>query len=181
MDLRRAATMASLAAAPVLVLALVSSQPAASQPALANPAFKPDPANVKFILSQDIPWTGAPGRQQQYNIVGDASKPGPYVMLLKWWPNQFSQPHMHDKTRYITVVSGTWWMSSSPVYDPTRTYPMPQGTVVVHEARKVHWDGAKDEPTVLMIAGEGPASTLRVDAQGNLLPPAAPAGAGAAP
>jgi quercetin dioxygenase-like cupin family protein len=113
--------------------------------------------------------------------MGDTSKPGPYVMLLKWWPNNFSQPHMHEFARYITVVSGTWWMSSSPTFDPTKTYPMPQGTVVVHEANKVHWDGAKNEPTVLMIAGMGPANSIRVDANGNPAPRAPAAAGGAAP
>lgn len=129
--------------------------------------FRPQAPGIKFTLPENIPWTGTPGRSQQYRIIGDPSKPGLYVMLIKWWPNQFSRPHIHAKPRYFTVISGTWWMSSSPVYDPEKTYPMPAGTTVVHEANAVHWDGAKSEPAILMVAGEGPATTISVDAQGR--------------
>ena len=175
--------LAGLAATPALALSLVSSPAAwsasapaatpAAPPADSLAAVKPDPANIKFFLPADIPWTGTPGRSQQYYISGAADQPGPYVMLLKWWPNNFSQPHMHEHDRFITVISGTWWNSSSPVFDPTKTYPMPAGTVIIHEGGKVHWDGAKNEPTVLMIAGQGPATSTRVDANGNAVPRAA--------
>jgi quercetin dioxygenase-like cupin family protein len=148
----------------------------AATPALAQPkpdayqAFRPDPGHVRFILRDDIPWTGAAGVSQQYLISGDPAKPGPYVMLLKWWPNHFSRPHFHDQMRYFTVVSGTWWMSSSATYDPASTYPMPPGTVVVHQANEVHWDGAKDEPAVIMLSGMGPVKTTSVDEHGKPLP-----------
>ena len=132
--------------------------------------FTPDPESVKFILPDDIPWQGEPGRLETYNMVGHPSEPGTYVLLLKWWPNQFSKPHMHGKTRYITVISGTWWMSSDASYDPKKTYPLPAGTAVVHEANEVHWDGAKEEPVVLMIAGDGPANTIFVDETGSPIP-----------
>ena len=58
--------------------------------------------------------------------------------------------------------------------------PMPMGSHVTHYGKQVHWDGAKDEPTVLMIAGDGPATSIRVDATGKPAP-RAPAGAGGAP
>jgi quercetin dioxygenase-like cupin family protein len=142
----------------------------AATPALAQAPQKPDPSHVRFILRDDIPWTGTAGVSQQYLISGDPAKPGPYVMLLKWWPNQFSRPHIHDQMRYFTVVSGTWWMSSSAIYDPAKTYPMPPGTVVVHEANQAHWDGAKDEPAVIMLTGMGPVKTVSVDEHGKPLP-----------
>jgi hypothetical protein len=33
---------------------------------------------------------------------------------------------------------------------------MPAGSFVVHYARGVHFDGAKDEEAVLLIVGDGP-------------------------
>jgi hypothetical protein len=36
--------------------------------------------------------------------------------------------------------------------------PMPTGTFVTHFAKQVHYDGAKDEEVVVLIAGEGPAT-----------------------
>ncbi len=77
-------------------------------------------------------------------------------MLVKWMPHHFSQPHLHPNDRYVTVLSGTWWVSSSGTYDPDKTVPMPAGSFVTDLAKQVHWDGAKDEPVILEIVGEGP-------------------------
>jgi hypothetical protein len=40
---------------------------------------------------------------------------------------------------------------------------MKPGTFVTHFARGVHWDGAKDEVTTLLIIGEGPATNPRAE------------------
>lgn len=149
-------------------LAVLSLQMACSRPdAVDYEAFRPDPKSVKFILPGDIPWTGEEGRYQEYLIYGNPSEDGPYAMLLKWWPNQFSNPHVHNESRYVAVLSGTWWMSSSAYKDIDMTYPIPAGSVVVHEGGQVHWDGAKDEPVVIMISGQGPVISFGVDEAGN--------------
>jgi hypothetical protein len=36
---------------------------------------------------------------------------------------------------------------------------MPAGSFVTHFGKQVHWDGAKDTDAVLLIVGEGPATT----------------------
>jgi hypothetical protein len=36
---------------------------------------------------------------------------------------------------------------------------MPTGTFVTHYGQQIHFDGAKDEDTVLLIVGEGPGTT----------------------
>ena len=46
-----------------------------------------------------------------------------------------------------------------PKFDPANTTPMPAGSFVTHLAKQVHWDGAKDEDTILLIMGEGPATS----------------------
>ena len=52
-------------------------------------------------------------------------------------------------------------------FDPSKTYPLRAGSVVSDELNTVHWDGAKDEPVVLMIVGEGPVPNVRVDENGK--------------
>ena len=44
-------------------------------------------------------------------------------------------------------------------YDPDNTVPMPAGTFVTHFGKQVHYDGAKDVDAVLLIVGEGPATS----------------------
>ncbi|MGI4881520.1 MAG: cupin domain-containing protein [Janthinobacterium lividum] len=131
--------------------------------------YMPDPTHIPFIRADSIPWQGQVGKEQQYNIFGDPRKPGAYAMLLKWYPGNFSKPHYHPMPRYVTVISGTWWTSSSNVYDPTKTYPLGPGSVVTDVVNTVHWDGAKDEPVVLLITGEGPSPNINVDADGKPL------------
>ncbi|WP_256436596.1 hypothetical protein [Bradyrhizobium sp. CCBAU 51753] len=40
---------------------------------------------------------------------------------------------------------------------------MPAGSFVTHYGKQVHWDGAKDEDTVLLIMGEGPATSTAAE------------------
>jgi long-subunit fatty acid transport protein len=59
----------------------------------------------------------------------------------------------------ITVLKGTWWVGTGTKFNPDNTVPMPTGTFVTHFGKQVHYDGAKDVETVLLIVGEGPATT----------------------
>jgi hypothetical protein len=79
---------------------------------------------------------------------------------------------MHDKDRFIYVVSGTWWVSSSPVYDPKLSYPMTAGSSVEDVAGTVHWDGARagGPPAILELVGMGPVKTIPVDENGKPKP-----------
>jgi quercetin dioxygenase-like cupin family protein len=114
---------------------------------------------------------------QQAVLFGDPTKPGLYGVVIKWYPGNFSQPHFHDQERYAYVISGTWWVSTSNVYDEKTTYPVHAGTVAIDKVNTVHWDGARTgekEPAVLELVGMGPVKTIQVDETGKPKP-AAPA------
>jgi len=118
-----------------------------------------DPKAINIQLPNDIKWTGnANAGTQQAVLVGDPSKPGLYVVLQKWLPHHNSRPHFHPNDRYITVLSGTWWVNTGPKYDPDGFKPIPAGSFVIHYGKEIHYDGAKDEPCVLEIVGMGPAT-----------------------
>jgi len=63
------------------------------------------------------------------------------------------------------VLSGTWWMGSGPRFDTENTVPVPAGTFVTHFGRQVHYDGAKDKPTVPLVTGEGPGTSAPAEAR----------------
>jgi hypothetical protein len=44
-------------------------------------------------------------------------------------------------------------------FDPDSTKAMTAGTFVTHFGKQVHYDGAKDEEAVLLVVGEGPATS----------------------
>ncbi len=134
----------------------------------------PDPTHLPFTLPADIHWTGnANSGTYQAKLFGDASKPGPYGILIKWMPGHYSHPHFHSTDRWVYVVSGTWWVSSSTHYDTSQMYPLPAGSFATDLANTVHYDGAKEgssEPTVLELVGMGPVTTTAVDESGKPLP-----------
>jgi hypothetical protein len=118
-----------------------------------------DPAAVTAKSPEQIVWKDNGGNRTA-TLAGDPDKPGLYVQLLTWKKgNNFSRPHFHPNDRFITVLSGTWWVGTGSRFDPENlTVPMKPGTFVTHFAKGVHWDGAKDEDTTLVIIGEGPAT-----------------------
>ncbi len=132
--------------------------------AFATPALAaPDPKVMSFTPPDRLAWSGGPvAGAQSIKLWGDPEKPGPYAVLVRWPPHQMSRPHTHPNARYVTVISGTWWVGTGAAYDPASTTPMPAGSVVTHFAGQPHYDGAKDEACVIEIVGEGPAPALPV-------------------
>jgi quercetin dioxygenase-like cupin family protein len=131
-----------------------------------------NPAAVAYQTPDQFKWRDPAnkGPNNGVNLFGDPEKPGLYVNLTKWNKGfNFSHPHFHPNDRFITVLSGWWWVGSGTAWDRDHAVPMSAGSFVTHYARQVHWDGAKDEDAVLLIVGEGPAtSTLAQETQGEL-------------
>jgi hypothetical protein len=124
-------------------------------------AVELDPKAVVYTPPENVKWiVNERAGNAQAVIAGDPSKPGLYVVLTKWLAgNHFSRPHFHPNDRFITVIKGTWWVGSGPNFDTNATVPLGAGTVVTHYGKQVHYDGAKDEDAVLMIVGDGPATS----------------------
>lgn len=122
-----------------------------------------DPRSVEFKTPADIRWVrNAEGTSERAILFGDPDKPGPYVARIKWLPGHFSRPHVHANDRFFTVISGTWWVGTGEKYDPASTVPVPAGSYVLHKGGQVHYDGAKDEETIIQVVGIGPVDTRQV-------------------
>jgi hypothetical protein len=178
-----------------LSVAIAQNTPAAPAPYIATITDPigplPDPGHIPITLPKDIKWPGCgtgPCRSEQVTLWGDPTKPGSYGLLIKWYPGAFSRPHFHTGDRWIYVVSGTWWVSSSNVYDTRLTHPVPAGSSLLDVPNTVHFDGNRagaKEPAIILLSGMGPVVTTQVDETGKPLPgrgaaaaPAAPAGRG---
>jgi hypothetical protein len=122
-------------------------------------AEDPFTAAMKVSLPKDIKWVEGSGGAATAVLHGDPTKPGLYIVLNKWHPGHMSRPHYHPNDRFITVISGTWWVGAGTKYDPASTRPVPAGSFVTHFGKGIHYDGAKDEEVVLEILGEGPATS----------------------
>jgi hypothetical protein len=116
-------------------------------------------AALSYKLPDQIKWTESPNGAASAVLYGDPTKPGLYIVLTKWHAHHNSRPHFHPNDRFITVLSGTWWVNTGSKYDPDHMVPMPMGSFVTHYAKQIHYDGAKEEDAVLEIVGEGPATS----------------------
>ena len=121
-----------------------------------------NPKAITIQLPADIKWNKTAAAETA-TLVGDPSKPGLYVVLQKWLPHNNSRPHFHPNDRYITVLSGTWWVNTGAKYDPAGFKPVPAGSFVVHTGKEIHYDGAKDEECILLITGMGPATGVNAE------------------
>ena len=96
-------------------------------------------------------------------IYGNPSKPGLYIIRLKFPPGVMSSPHFHPESRIGTVIKGTWWTGTGAKFDPASTIPVPAGGIMVHPTGGVHYDGARSEEVIVQMMGVGPSGKKTVD------------------
>ncbi|WP_026608120.1 cupin domain-containing protein [Methylocapsa acidiphila] len=118
------------------------------------------PENVPFKSPFEV-------GMQQAVLFGDPSKPGVYVIRIKFPPGFHSNPHFHSQDRHATVIKGTWWNGTGEELDFNKARPVAAGSYVLHPAGGVHWDGAGDEETIVQIVGIGPVETTQIKAPGS--------------
>jgi hypothetical protein len=129
-----------------------------------NPSqtFVVEPNDIQFK-----PWQGLPpGSGEMAMMYGDLSKPGPYLVLMKWNPGWFSAPHNYRTDRICVVVSGTWWVNSGADFTPAQAVPVHAGGFVLRHARTWHYDGVPadgKEPVIIAVFGMGPVDIRLAD------------------
>jgi quercetin dioxygenase-like cupin family protein len=101
-------------------------------------------------------------------VDGDPSKPGIYVIQVKFPPGVMSKPHFHKEDRHAMVIKGTWYTGEGEEFTPDKTVPLKPGSYMKHPAGVRHYDGAKNEEVILQLIGYGPSSTTRVRPQEGL-------------
>jgi hypothetical protein len=127
-------------------------------------AIELNPAAVVSKTPDQFVWSDPTDKVANNRTVlyGDPAKPGLYIYINKFKPNRFGGPHYHPNDRFITVIDGAGWKGTGPVVDPAHALRLPKGSFMIDHARKVHWDGTKDETGEYVIAGYGPATNIEV-------------------
>jgi hypothetical protein len=135
-------------------------------------ASKINPSETAVTLPDSIKWSGwikgfPPYSGEIATLYGSLEEPGPYVVLMEWYPGYMSAPHTYATDRLSLVLSGTWWVNSGPDFDPENTIPVPAGGFVRRVARTPHYDGVKTNasaPAVIGLFGIAPVEFQLVDA-----------------
>lgn len=129
-----------------------------------------DPAETAVTLPGAIRWTSweglPPHAAEMAMLYGSLDRPGPYLVLMKWYPGYMSAPHAYVTDRLSLVLSGTWWVNSGADFDPANTVPVPAGGFVRRVAHTPHYDGVRRdarEPAVIGIFGMAPVDIRLMD------------------
>ena len=132
--------------------------------ACALPLSLASDSNAGFIqlTPEHIAFKRASGSEQA-TLFGDPTKPGLYVVRVRFPPGVHSNPHWHSQDRHVTVIQGIWYMGTGTTADISKAVPMKAGSYAFHPAHGVHWDGAGKEETIVQIVGMGPVETVLID------------------
>jgi quercetin dioxygenase-like cupin family protein len=122
------------------------------------------PTGAIRITSEELKW--GPGRvpgQEIARLIGDSTKPGPYVERIKLPANFTVQGHSHPDDRAYTVISGTWYIGYGDKLDPAKLRALPAGSFHTEPANVNHFVVTKEGGVVVQITGTGPTATRIVD------------------
>jgi quercetin dioxygenase-like cupin family protein len=112
-------------------------------------AFKDDPAFPK----------GA----QTVVLHGDPTKPGLFILRLKFPPNYLVPPHTHPGFETVTVLSGAMGSGMGEKADLSKGKMLAAGGMLALPANHAHYVWTSDEETIIQVAAVGPFDIIYID------------------
>ena len=128
-----------------------------------------DDRGFAIVQSGEEAWQEIPGIAgvSYIKVYGDSSQPGVYVVRVRFDPWTMTMPHYHSQDRIVAVIEGTWYAGTDTRFDADNVTPIHAGGYMLHPAGGVHFDGAKEQPAIVQITGNGPATTTFLDPAGG--------------
>lgn len=123
---------------------------------------------VTAILPQDLKWTSIPSLpkgMEVANLLGNPNEKtnATWVARVKFAANVKLMPHSHPDTRYVTVLSGTYYQGASERFDEKSVRAYPPGSFIIVPAGAKHFVWAKDGEVIVQESGASPTATFFVD------------------
>ena len=161
--------------APIAGVALLAAAPAAIQQLSAKRIGSVHAEAIRFE-----PFAAFPAGAELARVVGDPTKPGPYVVRVKVSDGVRLLPHTHPEDRVYTVISGVFYIGFGSVFDEAKLEAYGPGSVVVLPGNTPHFHRAISGEYVTQVSGAGPLGIVYVDSEddprlsGTNLPEPAP-------
>jgi len=122
-------------------------------------AHQPDESVFKSILPEQIDWKPFPAFPPTARlavVVGEPTKPGPYVIRVKVPSGVKLMPHRHPEDRIYTVISGVFYIGLGDRFDPDKLKAYPPGSVIVLPGYTPHFHWARSGEYVSQVTAIGP-------------------------
>jgi quercetin dioxygenase-like cupin family protein len=120
---------------------------------------QPGQDTFRSILPEDIDWrpfAAFPPRARLAVVVGEPTKPGPYVVRVKVPADVKLMPHRHPEDRVYTVISGIFYIGLGDEFDAEKLRAYPPGSVIVLPGNTSHFHWAKSGEYVTQVTAIGP-------------------------
>jgi len=116
------------------------------------------PENIKWM-----PFAAFPPAARLAILVGEPTKPGPYVVRVKLPQGEKLMPHKHPEDRIYTVISGVFCIGLGETFDAEKLKGYPPGSVIVLPGNTPHFHWAKSSEYVTQVTAIGPLGIEYVD------------------
>jgi quercetin dioxygenase-like cupin family protein len=120
-----------------------------------------------FVLTESLtlaPGPVGPGVTAVTSVGNPGEAGSMYALYVKYAAGAKSVPHTHRDQRIMTVISGTFYAGTGPVFDESKVKALKPGSLAVIPGNAVHWGWAKDGDVILQEVGVGPTSTVLLPA-----------------
>jgi quercetin dioxygenase-like cupin family protein len=144
----------------------MSHVPGTDQPKDPRRSHQPNQDRFRVIRPDEIEWTHLPGYPAAVRtavLVGEPSKPGPYVIRVKLPHNTKMMPHRHTEDRVYVVISGVFYVGLGEQFDERQLTAHAPGTVVVLPSGQPHFHWAKSGEYITQVTAIGPLGLEYVD------------------
>ena len=158
MALRRVAHAIGRVQRALLIVIVLSLIVAGAARAAAGQAAN-RPGGVIVVKAAEIKWEDYPGRPgvKMAVLEGDLSKPGPFLMRVKFPAGFKLAPHTHPSLEHTTILSGGMRLGYGTNPDGPAEMMSP-GTVIITPANTPHFATTPTE-TIVQTHGVGPWSS----------------------
>jgi quercetin dioxygenase-like cupin family protein len=95
---------------------------------------QPDQGKFHAIHPEDVRWetfAAFPPAARLAVLIGDPTKPGPYLIRVRLPAGTKMMPHKHPEDRIYTVLAGVFYMGLGDTFDESKLTAYGVGSVIV--------------------------------------------------
>jgi quercetin dioxygenase-like cupin family protein len=126
---------------------------------MSSRTHQPGQTDFRSILPEDIDWKPFPAFPPSARlavVVGEPTKPGPYVIRVKVPSDVKLMPHKHSEDRVYTIISGVFYIGLGDEFDAEKLQAYPPGSVIVLPGNTPHFHWARSGEYVSQVTAIGP-------------------------